>query len=391
MNIKSTSVKKMWVHVILIQNFFQGLRPLKVEYSQDRRFHENVSWKQKIISLLLDLNLVLFFFMSLVGLQQFLFESSQINVEREGVKKLILKGVLQLLFVGCSFAILPAAWTLRYRPQETVWMLNQALAFYQKREQAKTGHAKEKYAALLFSVVTWSTVVAVSLGCLTLTLTPLIYNATPAHIFLSIFWKTSERSVAKTVTCLIYLGIVYLYGGTLVCAPGLVYTCSANYETLFLLPNHADYYKKPYTFRKEAKRYQNAYLFIRSFNQFGFAFWPVLMTAGFCINVATSFVCIKYHASMSSLLVGMFVVFDLSVIVVTVGLHTFSVICLEDSKKFMKFWRPKIKRRIELMQMKSFPRILVRIGSFFNMERKVILITFDQVVDQTVNLLIMDS
>lgn len=83
--------------------------------------------------------------------------------------------------------------------------------------------------------------------------------------------------------------------------------------------------------------------------------------------------------------------FDVSVIVVTVGLHTFSVISLEDSEKFRKYWKPRIKGKAERMQFRSLPQIAVKIGSFFDLERSILLHTFDQIVNQSVALLILDS
>lgn len=387
----------MWSQVVFIQECFQRIRPLRIQYSRGRGFYENVSLPEKITSVVLDLNLGLCFFMSLVGFKRFLTERPDTKDEgdQDAVKRFVLMGVLQLLFVGGNLAILPALWTVRYRYSGTIWMLNQALTFSRIRAEATASRGsinkQRDKSSLLFSMVTWSTVIAVAIGCLTLTLTPLIYNATPAHILISIFWKTSEGCLGNTIVSIIYLGVVYLIGGYPVCAPALVYTCAGHYETPFLLTKVKEYGKGRYSFQNEIMKYHNAYIFIRAFNQFGFGFWPILMAAGFCLNVATSFVCIKYRSSLSSMLVGMFVVFDVSVIIVTVGLHTFSVISLEASERFMKYWKLRVWKRLERMQFKSLSRIMVKIGAFFDLERKVILHTFDQIVDQTVALLILDS
>lgn len=379
----TSTLYTMWRHVIFLQSGMQRFRPFKILYSPEIGFHENTNFKEKSFSFVLDLNLILLFVMSLIGFKSFLTDTPD-KTNKQSVKRFILKGVLQLMFVGTNCAYIFAGWTIRYRYKETIWMLNQAYSFSRQRKPsiAQDGHSS------LFTLVTWSTVIAVAFACLISTLMPFVYNSTPAHILLSIFWKGSGDNLIKTIACAIYLGTVTSFASILA-ASCLVYTCAGHFETPFLLTNPANYKANEFTFRKERLRYQAAYLFIRSFNTFGFTFWPVLMMAGFCINVASSFVCIKYHASLSAMLVGFFFGFDISVVVVTLGLHTFSVISLEASQKFLNHWKRRIRRKAEIKQLRACPRIVVKIGAFFDLERKVLLLTLDQIVDQTVALLIL--
>lgn len=183
--------------VIFFQKWFQMFRPFKIRYSQKRGFHQNVSLPESIISTVLDLNLALFFVASVLGIKQFLTtKPEKNNADLQAVKKFVLTGVLQLLFLGCNLACLSAAWTIRYRYQETIWMLNEAHKLNKRRMENESGLSKKiEVNIIIFNLVTWSTFLATIMGCTTLSLTPLVYNGTPAHGILGIFWNFPIDSI----------------------------------------------------------------------------------------------------------------------------------------------------------------------------------------------------
>ncbi|CAL8090585.1 unnamed protein product [Orchesella dallaii] len=399
----------MWEALLKIQKVLQSIRPLKVEYEPKRGYYENTSWSQKITSYLVVSNVSLIWLASGIGLKILSSDSPNdefisVKDKHNNIQKKILNTVLHTLYLGIYSLLLAAVWTNSYRSTNTVWMMTQAKFLYAKREShPSTKTSNKKLPFDLFDMLLYSVVVICIFGIATLTFPPIITDNTPAHlIFKTILPKSIISAHSKWLTglCCAYLGVVGGFGVVPVLQT-FTFMCAVIFESQFVLRPSYQTPKQYYTaifrmhkrvnFQEGKLLFSQNQLFVRSYNDFGDVYFPLVMTCGFCVNVVTSLVCIKFYEDLSIMLLLIFGGFDLVTVFVTIAIHSFCMAGLEEFGKFEKFWRLRLFTKLQRRQFRACMPLKIGIGCFFNLKRRTLLNTISEVVKQTTTLLIADE
>ncbi|CAL8147036.1 unnamed protein product [Orchesella dallaii] len=398
--------RKMWQALIRIQCALQRIRPLTIEYSlEDENFVKNIDSKTKLISNLVDFNLVLDMVASFYGLQLLLSnnekDASCMKDEestRSCILKMILNTVLQILFIGLYSLVLAGSWTIWKRTEDATWMMIQSKLLFERREREKKGKGKKSSRTFtLFDFLLYSVVVIVLTGVVILSFIPLISENTPAHLIFKGILPSSlfpPGSIWLTILCVSYLAVTAFYGA-LPCMQVMVFMCAALCESqLVLRPSYEknwDKARKRFNFHHAKMLYFQNILLIRAYNSFGYVYFPLVMMTGFTINVTTSFVCLKFYKDLDSMLLLVFGGFDVICAFVTGTIHKFTMISTEEGKKFTEFWKGRLFGKRERKEFRAFYPTRIMIGQYFPLQRSTLLQTIDQVVDGTVTLLLAEQ
>ncbi len=307
----------------------------------------------------------------------------------------IVKTVLHSLNLAIFLLGLVATWTFNCHSDVSCSMMNQARKFYQQRN----GFGGSSWNTLLFQLIIVNIVSCVFAGLATITFTPFLCQVTPPHLIHSVIYPSQQFSLEFAGLCCVYIGTVGIFIAIKI-AKLLFYICAVLYESQFILiPAYsstsqvAGYPNSPLpNFQNSIRIYQKSFLFITQFCTFGVAFLPLIMTLGMCINIVTTLVCIKFHGSISYILVFACGGFDFATLVITVGLYGFSVVGFEASEEFKKYWsRCQFLKKIERKQLAACPPITLKVGAFFQMKRTTLPQALQQIVSFTTTLLILDE
>ncbi|CAL8090588.1 unnamed protein product [Orchesella dallaii] len=386
----------MWGALLTIQSIIQPLRPLRVIYSQETgTFYVNPAARKKLKLHLIDLNLLIIYISSGVGLHEILSqETDHLDPEAEKLQtqKAVLGAVVYVLFLGLFTCLLGISWTFKNRHNETVWMMSHAHSLHKERDSQPSGEStsQEKKEGALFSVLLYALLFVCVTGLLTVTTIPFASKNTPAHVIFTQLLPFPKDSFVFALVCAIYLGISGYFGVILV-VQAFCYITAVLYEIKFVLKGgyHTVETRKDFTFKREWLAYGQATIFVREVNLFGFVFFPIIMIVGFCINVVTSLVCIKYYHQLPLPMLLVLLGFDGVTIIATLVTHNFAVVAEEESEKFKKYWTPRLVSRLQRKQGLACMPMAIQIGSFFHLKRSTLLNTINEVVNLVVTLLIV--
>lgn len=391
----------MWNALLKILKFLQRIRPVKLKYSIESGRFEAINSNRKIFLDAFNLIGIITWIAALVGLRATFEQSVEITENNGGEQnastgKMVLRSVLQVLHVGIYSLAVISMWTFRYRLEEGVWMMNQAKSFWEMRvrnfEKSGKAHWKE---TSLFEFIAYNNLIVVVGAVATLSATPLLSSSTPPHIIFR--WIHASRYLGSgitTVACCVYLIVVTTWVAVPILQV-LLYICSILYESQFMLRkgyNSKWNLMKELTqsnFRRGRMVHSQSYMFIQAYNSFGYCFFPAAMAAGLIINVVSSFVCIRLSHSLSPTVLASFAAFDIGTLIVTVGLHGFTMISSEECERFLKFWQVRLFGSVNRKWFKACRHIAVKIGPFFFMQRTTLLNTVLEILNLIVSLLMM--
>lgn len=382
----------MWETLLQSHQFMQKIEAQGVKYSKtsDKFYIEHTS--KDIFSVVINLNNILICIAFVIG---FKWES---NTEGATSYQLqILKTVLQSLNLGIFSIGMVATWTFSYHGDVSCSIMNQARKFYLQRN----GLGGSPWNTLLFKLIVVNIVSSSLAAMATITFTPFMCKVTPPHLIYSMISPSSSSqplSLKFTGFCCVYMATVAVFM-TVRITKLLFYMCAVLYESQFTLisaysstHNVAGYPSHFPNFKSSIKIYQKFFLFMTEFCTFGVAFFPLIMSLGMCINIMTTLVCIKFHGSISPILVLACGGLDFATLVITVGLYGFSVVGFEESEKFKGYWsRCRFLKKIERKQLAACLPITAKVGAFFSMKRTTLPQALHQIVNFTATLLIVDE
>lgn len=380
----------MWETLLKSHQLVQKIEAHGVKYSKARDLFYLEHTSKNIFSTLINFNNILICIAFLIG---FKWESNT-GSSSNSYQLQILKTVIQSLNLSMFSIGIVATWTFNNHGDISCSIMNQARKFHRERN----GKGGSNWNTLLFKLIIIN-IVSSCLGAMAaIIFTPFLCKITPPHLIYSMIFQSSSFSLEFTGFCCIYMATV----GVFVCVKTtklLLYMCAVQYETQFMLKSAYSYSntvsghsKNLPNFKSSIKIYQKCFLFICQFCKVGVAFFPFIMALGMCVNIVTSLICIKFHGSIPAILVVAFGGLDLATLVVTVGLYGFSVVGLEESDKFKKYWsRMRFMKKIERKQLAACLPITVNVAAFFTMQRKTLPQALHQIVNFTATLLMLDE
>ncbi len=376
----------MWLTLLKVQKVIQQIRPLRIQYHENNGgFHETHTKTRKIISFLVDSNVLLIWIASLLCLKSVMTETPDPSVS---VQQSILRMVLQVLVFGLFSLFLAAVYTFQSRGSTTVWMMTQAIGFYAKRERKHQKSQKTKKFSM-FDLLLYGMVGVCTVGASTIPLMPVLSSNTPAHLIL--YTILPEPAIAQlksvpflvTIICCTYLAI-FGYLGVVPVLQIFIYMCGVLYESTFMLKS--TYIKgnlgflRLSSFPRNKSIFMQSFLFMQSYNDFGYVYFPLVIGTGFVVNVVTSLICIEFYAHLHPFLFACFAGFDFICAGLTLGINSFAMVGSEESDKFHRYWSVRL---FTTQQRKD--------GPYFVLKRTTLLNTTSEVVKATVSLLIMDG
>ncbi|CAL8075485.1 unnamed protein product [Orchesella dallaii] len=335
----------MWEVLLKIQAGLQHIRPFTVEFSKEKgKFIEHITLKTKIVTILVDSNIIICLFATVYGLK-ILFSEGDKELNSSEALQNILNSVLQILYIGLYSLTLSASWTMWKRSKETLWMISMGKNFYEKRERLvkKVVKQKGKKSFNIFDFLLCGMVVIVLFGASTVGLLPILTDKTPGHIIFGFIlpqYFVLEEPGWITVLCVVYLGGVAGLAALPVMQI-LVFMCATLCESqLILRPGYGiPSVWKRLDFQRARLLYTQAVLLIRAYNSFGYVYFPLVIMTGFTINVTTTFVCLKFYKDLPPMLLLVFAGFDIICVFVTAAIHSFAMMSAEEGDKFCGFWR----------------------------------------------------
>ncbi|CAL8075466.1 unnamed protein product [Orchesella dallaii] len=387
----------MWEVLQKIQTGLQRIRPFTVEYSKKKsKFIEKITLQTKIVSILIDSNVILCLFATFYGLKLLLSEADKNKKSSDNLQN-ILNSVLHILYLGLYSLMLAASWTMWKRSKETLWMISMGKNFYEKRERLikRVVKKKGKKTFTVFDFLLCGMVVIVLFGASTAGLLPILTNKTPGHIIFGFIVPQSfikEQSGWLTGLCVVYLGGVAGLAA-LPIMQILIFMCATLCESqLILRPGYGvSSVWKRLDFHRARLLYTQAVLFIRAYNSFGYVYFPLVIMTGFTINVTTTFVCLKFYKDLAPMLLLVIAGFDIACVFVTAAIHSFAMMGAEEGDKFCGFWKGNLIKKIERKQFRACYPIRVEVGPYFALQRTTLLNTISEVVNGTVTLLIAEK
>lgn len=388
------TIKIMWQAVIKILTNLQRIRPVTLKYSKQNGVFQSNKSSYKILSGVLNFLAIITWVAAVIGLGTIFEDPTSENADAE---KTVLISVVQVLNVGLYSQAMVAIWTFQYQLEEGIWMMNQAKQFSEIREQNSDKETKSNWKeSTLFEIIAYNNCVVAAAGVITISATPLLSRSTPPHIILGwIYLEGTFDAALITVACCTYLLIVSIWVAVSILQV-LIYICSILFESQFMLRTgyNSNWSMVKETtvkanFRKARLVYSQSFMFIQAYNSFGYWIFPSTMAAGFIINVISSFVCIRLSHSLSPTVLITFAAFDVATLIVTIGLHSFTMISSEESTRFQKFWREKMLSKVDRRWFTACKHIAVKIGPFFYMQRTTLLSTILEILNLIVSLLVM--
>ncbi len=408
----------MWHILIRIQKIIQKLCPLRVIYTDDNSgFSANPLAKKQFKMRLIDHNLCIVTIASIIGLRNVLntkINSNQIDHSKdltsEDIKiqtqKMVQGAVLFILYTTVFIILLVTTWSFKHKTNSAIFIINQARRLYldRVRNPGKLLGGPTKRESALFGAFFYNLLIVCIVGHAAMTVFPLTSSNNPAHVILTwIFplnWCVALPSLVKTFSC-IYIGTSG-YFGVIPVIQAFSYITAILYEAKYILKRAYNfdngetsfkfYVKKyPLTFNRQWIIYAENILFVREFNQFGNSLFPGIMLTGFCINVVTTFICMKFYEELPASMFLLFLGFDAAVAVGTFVIHGFGAVAKEESERFRKYWKLRLFSKLAKRRVKACIPTAICIGPFFVLQKSTLLNTVYQVVNMVVTLLLADN
>lgn len=405
----------MWSSLIRIQKLIQQLRPLRVIFTDDQGFFENPAAKGNLKVRIIDRNLVLIVIASIIGLKRVLGENNPTNqtspdLTREQIKiqtqKMVLGGVLLILYTVIFLVLLVTMFSFKYRSNSGVFMMSQARALHldRKRNPGKTqgAGAPTKRESVIFGALIYNLMTVCFVGLAALTVFPLASRNNPGRVILS--WLLPENIMQgkpiliKLISC-VYIGIS-TYFGIIPVIQAFSYMTAVLFESKYILKQAFNNLSVSFTFnnRRSAEtfcRQWNIYaqnvLYVRAINSFGHYFYPGTMLTGFCVNVVTTMVCMKFYEQLPAVVFLLFFGFDIVTAVATAAVHSFAVVAKEESERFRRYWKSRLFGKLARKQLRACIPTGINIGPFFPLQRSTLLNTVIEAANMVVTLLLLDE
>ncbi len=402
----------MWTSLIQIQRILQNLRPLRVVFESKSSFSGNHLAKKQLKMRVIDRNLFIIVIASIFGLRRVLktnISSQQIDkakaVTPEDIKtqtqKMVLGAVLFILFMTLYSICLATTWTFKYRSKNAIFMMNQARGLYLDRlmNPGKIPGAPTKRESALFGALLYTLMMTCFVPLIMVTVFPATSRDNPSHIICTWLLPANvieERPILIKIFCCLYMGI-FGYFGVIPVVQAFSFITAVLYEAKFLLKRGYKYgenvgiEKHSNSLHRQWIIYAQNIIFIREINRFGSCLYPMIMLTAFCINVVTTMVCMKFYQQLSTLMLVLFLGFDVVVAVATVIVHSFGVVAKEESERFRKYWKPRLFSKLARKQLNACIPTPINIGPFFELQRSTLLRTVSEVVNMVVTLLLADE
>ncbi len=370
----------MWNSLIKIQKIIQKLRPLRVIYTDDASgFSANPLAKKQFKMRLIDRNLGLVVIASIIGLKQVLSSEPDSNptnqsekVSSEDLKiqtqQMVLGAVLFILYTALFIFLLVTTWSFKHRTNSAVFMMKLSRGLYldRVRNPGQIPGAPTKRESALFGALLYNLMVVCFVGLSAVTVFPITSKNNPAQVLLT--WILPQHLIEnrpgliKILSCL-YVGISG-YFGVIPVIQALSYITAVLFETKFILKRANGYdtnntdnkfgiQNQPNLFHRQWSVYAQNILFVKEINQFGHFLYPGIMLTGFCINVVTTMVCMKFYEELPVLMFLLFLGFDAVVAVATFVIHSFGVVAKEESERFRIYWKPRLFSKFAQRRLKA--------------------------------------
>lgn len=278
--------------------------------------------------------------------------------------------VLYILYVAILVIFLVSSWTLKYRANSALFVMNQTIGLHMERvgNPGEIPGAPSKQEGAMFCAVLSNLIIA-AIGIFTaVTVIPAISRNNSAEVVFT--WILSENelycrpNLVKVFSCL-YIGISSYFG----CIPLIQVFCYATailYETKYFLKRAygGNATKEHLLFQHQCIVYAQYILLIREINQFGSHIYPDIMLTAFCINVPTT-VGMKFYQDLSLAMVIIFLVFDIVVWTATVVVDSLAVFGKEDCEKFNIYWKSRLMPKMSQKRLKLCRLTGTWVGQFF--------------------------
>lgn len=139
---------------------------------------------------------------------------------------------------------------------------------------------------------------------------------------------------------------------------------------------------------KAVKAYRVKFLIWRDFLEFSYILFPIFMFSAYVVNVVCTYSVIKLHSELPVTLFAMLALMDVAVAGITVGIHKFAMVIVQQVSSFFYYWENELMSSLGRRYIRSCMLIKVNIGPFFHLEPSTLLNTFMQVADMTTTMLI---
>ncbi len=210
---------------------------------------------------------------------------------------MVLGSVLYILYLSIFGIWLVSAWTLKYRTNSALFMMNQMLGLYvdRLRSPGKVPGAPSKRASTVFCAVLYNLMMTMFGAYLAVTVIPVISRNNPGEVVLS--WilpeNYNETYLNKIFSCL-YIGVSG-YFGSIPLIQVFCYATAILFEIKYLLKRaYGGSGTSDSMFHRQWIVYSENILLVREINQFGSHIYPDIMLTAFSINVVMTMVCIKF-------------------------------------------------------------------------------------------------
>lgn len=380
-----------WKTFLRIQRLLQHFRPLAVEYSPERGFHSRIVRRGTHHRLNFLTLLDFLTFLILIASGYCLHSNLEAlkglgkNNDRKASGKLVMACVFNMAYIGAYSMCLGGMWTCQKYTRETISMITNCQRLSEKRKWFNLGD-KTVYEAILIGLV-----VGVSMGVLMTSLVPaVIFGGNPVDLLVNQVTPNSDLWIKKGISCLILIVFEILIAIEIV--QPCVYLIVMLHESMFIfLPTvfSSNTNGRRGSGNVNVMVFQQATLLFTMLNQFGYVLFAVLMASALLLNVSITAVCIKFHQSLHPILLASFVAFDIVVLILTAAIHTVAMMSVEGSYRFHQSWKRRLSTKLEKKEYRACIQIRINIGPFFAIKRRTLFKTLEQIVNQTVTILMI--
>lgn len=379
----------MWTTLIKIHKTLQKIRPLRIIYNNQSGYFQHEK-SHPILKGFIDLNL--FCILVFLCFRLALLQSSSPTSSQNKFESIFHLSVL-VVSIGLFSGGLATMWTFQNHIYSTIWVVNQSKTFNTQR--CGQSYAKRMNITTVFEFIVENIVVIVTAGAGTIALLPLIESKSPGQVLTELLPDLIPFKVQLELTITVGTVLCMALFGLYTCidvGQTLLFMCAVLHEAQFAIGKT---YRHGYIlemFGDSKHVYQCSQIFMREYNNFGTVVIPLLMSVGMTINVAATFVCIKYHTNISLIMLGFLVGLDVTALILQSGIDTLAMTCPADGSKLKTYWKQQIRLgKLARKELKALAPIKVEIGSFFPLKHSTILSIYEQIVERTTSLLLMDN
>lgn len=377
----------MWELLLKLQKTMQAARPLTVQYSNTVGFHHNL--KLGRTDAFCNLGSLFIWLTCLLSLRSLLVPDP---ARPKGLpQETVLSGVIHMFYIACYSIQLSSIWTLKYEAKTTVWMLSQAQRYSKRREE-------DPPRLFLFKIGLLAIVLTVIIGVPTTSLLPLTGFYTPNEFLLDLMLPQRVQSwlgaaaihVLNIIGWALFETVAYI--STI---QAMAYLNAALCELQYILrPSMMEPRRRLFgeilnRFNHQRRIYFQSLIFFWKHSNFGRVFVPVLIATGFFINVTLTLVCVKYYAGLHPVVLQSCVGMDLAIVFLSVYFHYVAMTAVENSDKFHKFWGRRLMLKRERKELWACLPLRIPVGSFLNLKRTTLLVTFDKIVNMVITILLI--